>query len=73
MNGTRVMVGRASVYDLYLSRTLKAAEVLRAPTSPTVVDTFLAQNADVAAGVKQQLQADAQRLGGLRCCPAGSW
>jgi polar amino acid transport system substrate-binding protein len=67
--GTRVMVGRASVYDLYLSRTLKAAEVLRAPTSPTVVDTFLAQNADVAAGVKQQLQADAQRLGGLRLLP----
>jgi polar amino acid transport system substrate-binding protein len=67
--GTRVMVGRASVYDLYLSRTLKAAEVLRAPTSPIVVDTFLAQNADVAAGVKQQLQAAAQRLGGLRLLP----
>jgi polar amino acid transport system substrate-binding protein len=67
--GTRVMVGRASVYDLYLSRTLKAAEMLRAPTSPTVVDTFLAQNANVAAGVKQQLQADARRLGGLRLLP----
>ncbi|MES2992501.1 MAG: transporter substrate-binding domain-containing protein [Pseudomonadota bacterium] len=67
--GTRVMVGRASVYDLHLGRTLKAAEILRAPTSPLVVDTFLAQNADVAAGVKQQLQADAQRLGGLRLLP----
>jgi polar amino acid transport system substrate-binding protein len=67
--GTQVMVGRASVYDLYLSRALKAAQVLRAPTSPAVVDTFLAQGADVAAGVKQQLQADARRLGGLRLLP----
>ena len=67
--GTRVMVGKASVYDLYLTRELKAAQILRAPTSPTVVDNFLAQNADVAAGVKQQLEADASRLGGLRLLP----
>jgi len=67
--GTRVMVGQASVYDLYLSRTLKAAQILRAPTSPTVVDHFLAHGADVAAGVKQQLEADAARLGGLRLLP----
>ena len=34
-----------------------------------MVDSFLAQNADVAAGVKQQMQADAARLGGLRLLP----
>jgi polar amino acid transport system substrate-binding protein len=67
--GTKVMVGKGSAYDLYLTRALKAAQILRAPTSPTVVDTFLAENADVAAGVKQQLQADAARLGGLRLLP----
>ena len=67
--GTRVMVGQSSVYDLYLSRTFKAAQIERSPTSPTVVDTFIARNADVAAGVKQQLQADAARLGGLRLLP----
>ncbi len=67
--GTRVMVGRSSVYDLHLSRTFKAAQIERSPTSPTVVDTFIARNADVAAGVKQQLQADAARLGGLRLLP----
>jgi polar amino acid transport system substrate-binding protein len=67
--GTKVMVGRGSAYDLYLSRELKAAQILRAPTSPAVVDSFLSQNADVAAGVKQQLQADAQRLSGLRLLP----
>lgn len=67
--GTRVMVGRGSAYDLYLVRHLKAAQILRAPTSPTVVEQFLAQNADVAAGVRQQLEADAARLGGLRLLP----
>ena len=67
--GTRVMVGRGSAYDLYLSRELKAATLLRTPTSPQVVPEFLAQRADVAAGVKQQLQADAARLGGLRLLP----
>ena len=67
--GTRVMVGQASAYDLYLSRALKAAQLVRAPTSPLVVDTFLAQGADVAAGVRQQLEADARRLPGLRVLP----
>ncbi len=67
--GTTVMVGKGSAYDLYLSRQIKAAQLLRAPTSPAVVDTFLAQGADVAAGVKQQLEADAVRLGGLRLLP----
>jgi polar amino acid transport system substrate-binding protein len=64
--GNRVMVGKGSAYDLYLTRTLKNAEILRSPTSPAVVDTFLKEGAEVAAGVKQQLEADAERLGGLR-------
>lgn len=66
---TTIMVGRGSAYDLYLSRTLKSAQLTRAPTSPAVVDHFLLHNADVAAGVKQQLQADAARLGALRLLP----
>ncbi|MET3515109.1 polar amino acid transport system substrate-binding protein [Pseudacidovorax sp. 1753] len=68
--GMRVTVGKGSAYDLYLTRTLKAATIERAPTSPAVVDTFIAEGADVAAGVKQQLQADAARIGGLRLLPA---
>ena len=67
--GTRVMVGKGSAYDLYLTRTLKAAEIVRTPTSPGVVDALLAQGADVAAGVKQQLEADAKRLPLLRLLP----
>ena len=64
--GNRIAVGQGSAYDLYLTREAKAATLQRAPTSPTVVDFFLAQKLEVAAGVKQQLQADAKRLPGLR-------
>jgi polar amino acid transport system substrate-binding protein len=64
--GIRVAVGAGSAYDLYLARELKQAKLVRALTSPTVVDTFLAEKLEVAAGVKQQLEADAKRLPGLR-------
>lgn len=62
----RVAVGKGSAYDLFLTRTLKAAQIVRAPSSPTVVHTFLEQNLEVAAGVKQQLEADAHKAAGLR-------
>ena len=67
--GTRVAVGRGSAYDLFLTRELKAATLVRAPTSPEVTDFFLAQNLDVAAGVRQQLEADARRVAGVRLLP----
>lgn len=67
--GNRVVVGKGSAYDLYLTRELKEAQIVRAPTSPTVVDTFIAEQAEVAAGVKQQLEADARRIEGLRLLP----
>ena len=67
--GTRIAVGRGSAYDLYLTRAIHAATLVRAPTSPAVTDMFLAQNLDVAAGVKQQLEADARRVGGVRLLP----
>jgi polar amino acid transport system substrate-binding protein len=62
--GTRIAVGRGSAYDLFLTRELKAATLVRAPTSPAVTDLFLAERLEVAAGVKQQLEADAARVGG---------
>jgi polar amino acid transport system substrate-binding protein len=64
--GHRVVVGNASAYDLFLTRELKHAKLVKAPTSPAVTDMFVAQKLEVAAGVKQQLQADAKRLPGLR-------
>jgi polar amino acid transport system substrate-binding protein len=64
--GTRIVVGAGSAYDLYLSREIRHAQLVRAPTSPLVVDTMVQQRMDVAAGVRQQLEADAKRLPGLR-------
>lgn len=65
-DGVRVVVGAGSAYDLFLSRNLKQAKIVRAPTSPAVTDMFVAQKLEVAAGVKQQLEADARRIPGLR-------
>jgi polar amino acid transport system substrate-binding protein len=62
----RVAVGLGSAYDLFLTRELKQATIVRAPSSPAVVQTFLDQQLEVAAGVKQQLEADAARTSGLR-------
>ncbi|MDQ0042259.1 ABC transporter substrate-binding protein [Variovorax boronicumulans] len=67
--GVRVMVGKGSAYDLFLSRELRHATIVRANTSPAVVEEFIAQGVEVAAGVRQQLAADAARLPGLRLLP----
>lgn len=67
--GTRVVVGAGSAYDLHLTRELRHATIVRAPSSPTVVDLFVEQRLDVAAGVKQQLEADTRRFPGLRLLP----
>jgi polar amino acid transport system substrate-binding protein len=64
--GVTVAVGKGSAYDLFLSRELHQATIVRAPTSPAVVQTFLDQHLSVAAGVKQQLERDAAKTGGLR-------
>jgi polar amino acid transport system substrate-binding protein len=67
--GIRVTVGKGSAYDLFLNRELKHADIVRAPTSPTVVDVFVEQKLEVAAGVKQQLESDLARFAGHRLLP----
>lgn len=68
--GIRVVVGQGSAYDLYLSRALTQASIVRvSPSAQEVVDTFLETGADVAAGVRQPLEAEAARHSGLRLLP----
>lgn len=69
--GVRIAVGRGSAYDLWLSRNIKRASIVRAPTSPASVEMFARDKLDVAAGVKQPLveyvmkhPADARMLPG---------
>lgn len=61
-DGVRIVVGAGSAYDLYLTRELKRAQIVRAPTSPAVTEMMVAKALEVAAGVKQQLEADARRI-----------
>ncbi len=67
--GQRIVAAKGSAYDLYLTREIKNATIVHAPTSQAVTDMFFSQNLEVAAGVKQQLQMDAARVPGVRLLP----
>lgn len=67
--GTHIVVGAGSAYDLFLTREIKAATLVRAPSSQAVVQQFVAERHEVAAGVRQQLEADMRPHAGLRLLP----
>jgi polar amino acid transport system substrate-binding protein len=53
--GVRIAVATGSAYDLYLSRTVKNATLVRAPTGPEALSVFVREKLEAAAGVKQPL------------------
>jgi len=53
--GLSLSVGKNAAYDLYLTRTLQHAEIIRAPTTPLAVDYFIEQNLTAGAGVRAPL------------------
>lgn len=65
-DGVRIAVGRGAAYDLFLTRALLHAQLVRADTSPAAIDLFLAEGLDAAAGVRQPLSAAARAQPGLR-------
>jgi polar amino acid transport system substrate-binding protein len=64
--GVRIAVVRASAYDLYLSRTIQSAELVRADTGEDSMDLLLKKEVEAVAGVKQILSAFMGRTSGLR-------
>jgi polar amino acid transport system substrate-binding protein len=64
--GVRIAVGRGAAYDLFLTRALKRAELVRAPTSAASVDMFISDGLEAAAGVRQYLVERAEGNTGLR-------
>ncbi len=56
-NGVRIGVNNASAYDLFLTRTLKHATLMRAQNG---VDLFAREKLEATAGVKQPLAAYAK-------------
>ena len=60
--GVRIAVGLNSAYDLYLTRTLKNATIARAKVGGgrAMIELFLNDKLDAAAGVRQQLETYAR-------------
>ena len=65
-DGVRVAVSERSAYDLYLSRTLKKAKLVRAQGIPASYDVFIAQKLEALGGLKPKLVEEAERTPGSR-------
>lgn len=64
--GVRIAVSDKSAYDLFLTRTLKRAQLVRAPSVPASVDLFFTAKLDALAGLKPLLVEAAGRQPGAR-------
>ena len=62
-DGVRVGVNSGSAYDLYLSRTLERARVVRGEDG---VEVFLEQQLEAAAGIRQPMEAFAVAHAGIK-------
>jgi len=67
--GVRVAVGKGSAYDLFLTRELKHARRVEAPSSAEALEWFLRDRLEAAAGVRQPLAVFAGDHPGLRMLP----
>jgi polar amino acid transport system substrate-binding protein len=69
--GLRIGVGLGSVYDLYLTRTLKNATLVRNPKGGAAggIEPFVSDKLDAAAGVREPLDAYAKDHPDVRVMP----
>ena len=68
-HGLRIAVGAGSAYDLFLSREIRHARLVRVQGARGVMESLHAGQAEVAAGIRQVLEAEAARTPGLRLLP----
>jgi len=64
--GVRIAVSEKSAYDLYLTRTLKHATLVRIQGIPASYQQFVSQKLEALSGLKPQLTSDAEKLPGSR-------
>lgn len=64
--GVRIATAARSAYDLYLSRNLKHAQLLRAEGIPASYDLFVKEKLEVLSGLLPRLVSDVTRLPGSR-------
>ena len=65
-DGVRIAIARGSAYDLFLSRSLERAELVRAGGLDGSFDLFVEQELDALAGLRPRLLSDVERLPGAR-------
>jgi len=68
-DGVRVAVAQGSAYDLYLTRALKHARLVRQPSGPEALEMFVKDRLEAAGGVRQPIVAFAQAHPGTRVIP----
>jgi len=64
--GVRVAVAAKSAYDLYLSRSLRHAQLVRAQGIDASYEIFVKDNLEVLSGLKPRLATDTAKLPGSR-------
>ncbi|MEU8669589.1 transporter substrate-binding domain-containing protein [Streptomyces anulatus] len=64
--GTRISVGAGSAYDLFLTREIREAGIVRLEGAPRALAALRAGEVEVAAGIRQLLEAEAARAEGVR-------
>jgi len=64
--GVRIAVTAGSAYDLFLTRELKHAQLVRARDTPESMELMRTQKLDAVAAVRTALVAEARRVPGLR-------
>ena len=64
-----IAVAKGSAYDLYLTRSLKNATLIRFPSGAEAAAAFLGGREEVLAGVKQPLEALMKANAGYRMVP----
>lgn len=68
-DGVTISVGAGSAYDLFLSREIGRAGIVRLPGAPAALAALRAGDVGVAAGIRQVLEAEAGQSPGLRVLP----
>jgi polar amino acid transport system substrate-binding protein len=68
-DGVRVAVAQGSAYDLYLTRALKHAKLVRQPSGPESLEMFVRDRLEAAGGVRQPIVAFAQAHPDMRVIP----
>jgi polar amino acid transport system substrate-binding protein len=68
-DGHRISVGSGSAYDLFLTREIQQAEIVRLADSGPALAAVRAGDVEVAAGIRRMLEDEAQRAPGVRVLP----